>query len=234
MKVFLNYKSCLVVFLIRQFTLSLAASYSSSELAKSEEASFNSNGSYDIKKRCIFINAANSDFNWGTVDAYLDNGIEKYSIQELVLENFGQIMQDDSFQAALEHSEPQLRSVFASQSTSIDAVIVASKGVNVLTYLASNNLWNGPSLLLSPIPNACNHIQGGSWENEWESTVDALLSHGVGPIVIGAGTSSDEQMFIVNMIYDEKNCGSLAKGKSSGDKREFKRCPNWFVYSFPG
>jgi len=183
----------------------------------------------------LVINAANRPVNWRAVEAFNTNKTtEQWSIREITLEQFGPVMKETSFQTALEHSEPQLRSIF-SRTTSTsppppppDALIVSSKGVGILTFLATQKLWNGPSLLLSPIPNVCDHIEGGSWENEWKSTVTVLSSHNVGPVVIGTGTSSDEQNFIVDILTDAQLCGRLSK------RHRFEKCPSWFLYSFPG
>jgi hypothetical protein len=55
-----------------------------------------------------------------------------------------------------------------------DALLLQSKGVGIATYLAFHKIWQGPLVLLSPIPNACEHISGGSWEAEWNSTMQLL------------------------------------------------------------
>jgi hypothetical protein len=45
-----------------------------------------------------------------------------------------------------------------------DALLLQSKGVGIATYLAFHKIWQGPLVLLSPIPNACEHISGGSMQ----------------------------------------------------------------------
>jgi hypothetical protein len=199
------------------------------------------------KKSVISINAANGAVDWGLVEAAAPGATNSSSlswfVDEIVLDGFGQIMKEQSFQSALEHFEPQLRSIFSSggddaSQNPLDALIVSSKGVNVLTYLASEGLWRGPFVLLSPIPNACDHIDGNSWETEWKSTIDTLVSHHTGHLVIGVGTSFDEQYLIVEMAEETRVCGQHVVLKelrtTAAGGGSFEKCPTWFLQSFPG
>jgi len=106
-----------------------------------------------------------------------------------------------------------------------------SEHENLHSHLAAKDIWTGPSVLLSPIPNTCNHIQGDSWEEEWISTLNLLILKNVGPIAIGVGTSSDEQSLIVDMIEEAQVCGSIYGNEF---RKKFERCLSWSLFSFPG
>jgi hypothetical protein len=189
----------------------------------------------DCQKRVISINAANGAVDWGLVEeagstAINSSYVPPWCVDEITLEGFGKIMKEQSFQSALDHFEPQLRDIFSGTSSHKppDALIVSSKGVNIFTFLAAKGVWRGPSILLSPIPNACDHIDGNSWETEWKSTMESLVSHHRGPLGIGVGTSFDEQFLIVEMMEESGVCGKVKTNSF------FETCPTWFLQSFEG
>ena len=129
-----------------------------------------------------------------------------WMIEELRLPNFGPTMKEKGFQAALDEAEDLILSHL--RASNPDALLLQSKGVGIATYLTFKKLWKGPVVLLSPIPNACDHILGGSWEAEWNSTMQ-LLAQGKDIVAIGTGTSSDEQDFIVQSMEDTEVCGKI-------------------------
>ena len=221
------------------------------------------------KLRILSINAANGVVDWRLVEqsaaavktnatakatANISSSSLPWSIEEITLDGFGTIMKEQSFQSALDYFESELRSIFTTttsgeddtmqkQKAPIDVLIVSSKGVNILTFLATNGIWCGPSILLSPIPNSCDHIDGTSWETEWKSTMTALVSHHHSdtPLVIGIGTSFDEQYLIAEMMEETNVCGRLIPTESveahtphalSGGF--FATCPTWYLQSFHG
>eukprot|EP00566_Odontella_aurita_P017466 CAMPEP_0113564898 /NCGR_PEP_ID=MMETSP0015_2-20120614/21879_1 /TAXON_ID=2838 /ORGANISM="Odontella" /LENGTH=271 /DNA_ID=CAMNT_0000467039 /DNA_START=166 /DNA_END=982 /DNA_ORIENTATION=- /assembly_acc=CAM_ASM_000160 len=174
----------------------------------------------------LAIQAANHPVDWSKI-ALLSKSVRPWHIEELVLEGFGDIMKFDGFQAALEKYERPIRDELARRNP--DAILVSSKGLGILSFLASQGLWDGPAVLLSPIPNACNHIQGGSWESEWSSTLKILESEGVGPLAFGVGTSHDEKMLIIDEMEATGICGRVRSSTNT-----FEKCSKWFLYSFPG
>lgn len=99
-------------------------------------------------KLVVSINAANGITNWDRVSsgANLD-----WRVQEVVLRDFGPTMRDSSFTAALDESYLLMQR--ALEDLQPDVWLASSKGVGVIAYLASKNLWAGPIVLLSPIPN---------------------------------------------------------------------------------
>jgi hypothetical protein len=128
-------------------------------------------------------------------------------------------MASRGFQAALDHFDPLLQN--AIEEIRPDVLLVSSKGVGIVTYLAVQGLWNGPSILFSPIPNQSNHVIGGSWESEWQSTVQILVDYGVGPLIIAVGSTLDEKTLITEAIEETNTCGKLSNGA-------FEDCPNWY------
>ena len=146
--------------------------------------------------RVLAIRAANSEIDWRAVEGFsvARDRRDRWHVEELHLENFGRIMKEKDFQAALEDSEDLL--VKRLEAEAVDALLIQSKGVGIASYLVWKGLWKGPIILLSPIPNACEHISGGSWEVEWNSTMNLLVS--MEPVAIGTGNSRDEEDFIVD------------------------------------
>ena len=124
-------------------------------------------------RRVLAIGAANAVADWAQVEAS-SNSSKPWSIEYMELESFGETMKNKGFQAALDQAEASLLESISRVRP--DALLVASKGVGIVTFLASQGLWNGPCVLISPIPNACGHIAGGSWEAEWKSTMKILVS----------------------------------------------------------
>mmetsp|Transcript_7384 Transcript_7384/g.10033 ORF Transcript_7384/g.10033 Transcript_7384/m.10033 type:complete len:235 (-) Transcript_7384:57-761(-) len=176
-------------------------------------------------KKVLAIQAANAKVEWQLVESQ-SNGRQPWSIEELELTDFGNIMASQGFQSALDASESKLLNTLA--ATKPDALLVSSKGLGILTFLVTKGLWRGPVVLLSPIPNECDHVHGKTWESQWLSTLQVLTNHGVGPLAIGVGTSLDEQTFIVSEMEQNRICGNVLSTNL------FELCPLWFLYSFPG
>ena len=171
--------------------------------------------------RFLAINAANSKVNWSLVESFARRS---WSIRERKLERFGSLMRNQSFQVALEDS----LEIVEDELKEVDGLILSSKGVGIATYLTWKGLWKGPLVLLSPIPNACEHILGGSWEVEWKSTME-LLSRS-GPVAIATGTSQDEELFVLESMEETGICGKLQRGSTT---HTFEKCP-WILRSFQG
>lgn len=179
-------------------------------------------------KKILYISAANSWNNWTAVESFSDGG---WSIIPVDLEGFGETMQKGNFQAALDKYEDKLRMLISLMNPII--IIVASKGLNILTHLANINVYNGPTILLSPIPNKCNHIHGETWKEEWTSSMKVLKDKIIGPVGIGIGRSMDEQDLIMTQMNETLVCGDLSLMKTK-KRVVFEHCPNWFLRSFPG
>lgn len=179
-------------------------------------------------RHVLAIRAANSEIDWRAVEGFsvARDRRDRWRVEELHLENFGRIMKEKDFQAALEDSEDLLFQRLEAET--VDALLIQSKGVGIASYLVWKDLWKGPIILLSPIPNACEHISGGSWEVEWNSTMNLLVS--MEPVAIGTGNSRDEEDFIVESIQETDVCGHIRRGVTS----TFEKCPWWILRSFPG
>ena len=152
------------------------------------------------QKRILAIRAANSLVDWKLVESFAR---QSWSVDDLELPNFGPIMKEKGFQTALEESEELILSRMKSKP---DALLFLSKGVGIASYLVFKDLWHGPLILLSPIPNECGHIQGGSWEADWNSSMHFLAPL---PVAVGTGNSHDEQDFIVKSIEETEVCGKM-------------------------
>uniref|UniRef100_A0A7S1Z3A1 Uncharacterized protein n=1 Tax=Trieres chinensis TaxID=1514140 RepID=A0A7S1Z3A1_TRICV len=174
---------------------------------------------YSPRKLVLSINAANGKVNWDRVNALV--AVYDWEVQELVLDGFGTIMREESFHAALEHSYPILKSTL--ESTRPDALLVASKGIGVIAYLASKNLWiERPVILLSPVPNPIpGLVDGSSYESEWNDTISIMRQCNLNPILVAVGSSSDEEMLISEATQDT-SCG-----KVSYQTRSFENCKGW-------
>lgn len=177
-------------------------------------------------KRVLAIRAANSEIDWTLVQSAA-NVQRPWLIDELLLPDFGRKMMEKGFQHALEDAESLILSNLVSKNP--DALLLQSKGVGIATYLAFHKIWQGPLVLLSPIPNACEHISGGSWEAEWNSTMQLLRSTQL--VAVGTGSSNDEQEFIVQSMEETAVCGKIRRGTIS---HSFELCPSWILRSFPG
>mmetsp|Transcript_3594 Transcript_3594/g.4750 ORF Transcript_3594/g.4750 Transcript_3594/m.4750 type:complete len:274 (+) Transcript_3594:147-968(+) len=180
----------------------------------------------ESEQTVLVIGAANGWTNWSAVEAFAEG---RWKLQYADLEGFGDTMQKEGFQAALNQWDSKLSQTIKLLQPC--AVLVCSKGLNVLTHLAKENVWTGPSVLLSPIPNDCLHNPGDSWESQWASSMDTLFSEVLGPIVIGVGTSLDEETLIVDMMEETQVCGSIDRTQYP---KTFEKCPSWSLYSFPG
>eukprot|EP00435_Cladocopium_sp_Y103_P030015 s2034_g7.t1 len=161
-------------------------------------------------ERILAIGAANSEIDWTLVQSAAT--VQRpWLIDELLLPDFGRKMMEKGFQHALEDAEKLiLINLFMKKP---DVLLLQSKGVGIATYLAFHKIWQGPLVLLSPIPNACDHISGGSWEAEWNSTMQLLRSTQI--VAIGTGNSNDEQEFIVRSMEETEVCGKIRHGTTS-------------------
>lgn len=178
--------------------------------------------------KVLVLGAANGWTNWTAVESFSGGA---WSIDVADLDGFGDTMRQQGFQAALDQFDERLNLAISLLKPSV--LIVASKGLNILTHLATTGVYSGAAVLLSPIPNECDHIRGNTWEEQWADSMKVLVEKMVAPISIGVGTSADEQSLIVDMMNETKACGDLQTDAYSG-KILFERCPNWFLGSFPG
>ena len=182
-----------------------------------------------VKKKphkVLAIGAANGWSHWNVVEG-LSEG--RWSLHYANLDGFGDTMKHYGFQAAINQWDSKLSRVVELLQPSL--IVVCSKGLNVLTHLAKEDVWTGPTVLLSPIPNESHHCPGDTWESLWESSMHALATKDVGPVVIGVGSSLDEETLIVDMIEGTQVCGSIDRSKSPNS---FEKCPSWSLYAFPG
>ena len=109
--------------------------------------------------KVLAIHAANNDVDWKLEHSF-SNTTNPWTVDKLELKEFPNILNERGFQAAPDKSKSLLRD----KAVSVDAMIVASKGVSILTFLAMQGLWSGPAVLLSLIPFQCDHIRGNTWE----------------------------------------------------------------------
>ena len=175
----------------------------------------------------LAINAANGKVDWDLVNSFASSKFS-FHVKELRLNKFGETMKNHGFQGALDQSDAVLRQSLTEIKP--DILLVASKGVGVATYLATKGLWDGPVVMLSPIPNACDHIEAGSWEEEWASTMNILVSHGLNQIAVGIGSSHDEQILIKGSMEATNVCGRILGTQG----HYFEKCPDWFVLVVKG
>jgi hypothetical protein len=180
--------------------------------------------------KVLSFGAANSWVNWTAVEVHSEGA---WTIDFADLTGFGDTMRnnDEGFQAALDRFEKDME--LAIRRLNPSALVVASKGLNILTHLASKGIYTGPAVLLSPIPNECDHIHGTTWEEQWTNSLKVLVETQVGPIAVGVGTSTDEKDLIVDMMNQTQLCGDLQEGVIGGPML-FARCPDWSLRSFPG
>mmetsp|Transcript_14688 Transcript_14688/g.31913 ORF Transcript_14688/g.31913 Transcript_14688/m.31913 type:complete len:183 (+) Transcript_14688:155-703(+) len=132
--------------------------------SRSEKTSPDKPPPLKTKKLVLSINAANGNVNWERVNSLAVGS--NWEVQELILDNFGTIMRDDSFTAALENAYSAMKQSL--EDIQPDALLASSKGVGVIAYLASRNLWaSKPVILFSPIPNPIDGlVHGNSYEME--------------------------------------------------------------------
>jgi hypothetical protein len=175
----------------------------------------------------LALGAANGWTNWSAIESH---GTRGWSLHYADLEGFGDRMKQKNFQAAVDFFAPRLQLAIKLLKPSV--VLVASKGLNVLTHLATQGIHQGPAVLLSPIPNECHSIRGETWEEQWYHSLRALADNTVGPIGIGVGNSADEQSLIVELMNETQACGILMT--SVDGLVHFERCPKFFLRSYPG
>ena len=178
-------------------------------------------GGYSPRRTVLSINAANGYVNWERITAVFGN--DEWQVRELQLDGFGHIMNEQSFHAALEHSYPVLESTIKGMKP--DAILVSSKGIGVLAYLAAKGIWiERPAILLSPIPNPIDGlVDGTSYQSEWNDTVQ-ILRNKIGEkhaLIVAVGSSSDEEMLITEAMQDT-SCGTISPSTSN-----FENCTNW-------
>jgi len=178
------------------------------------------------RKLVLSINAANSIIDWESINSLTHN---EWEVQELVLDNFGDIMRDNSFTAALENSFDTLKATI--QDLKPDILLVASKGVGIIAYLASKNIWvKRPIILFSPIPNPIDGlVSGDSYESEWTDTIDILKNSHLSPVMLVTGSSSDEEVFISKALQEPSACGNISRKTGT-----FEKCKDWRLLIVPG
>jgi len=181
----------------------------------------------EIVPKVFSIGAANLSLNWTAVELFSEGA---WSVKHADLTGFGMTMHQQGFQTALDQFDDKLRRAIQLLKPSV--VVVASKGLNILTHLADAGIYKGPSVLLSPIPNICNLVPGETWEEQWSASMSILVDAIDGPIGIGVGDSLNEQTLIKDMMDEAGVCGSLEE--EADGRVSFRRCANWFLRSFPG
>merc|ERR1712224_28549 len=146
---------------------------------------------------------------------------------------FGDIMKEEGFEKALDKFKDKL--YLAIRILKPKAIIVASKGLGIVTHLAEKGIYTGSVVLLSPIPNKCDHVFGDTWEEQWKSSMTVLKNNIREDqfIGIGIGTSNDEQSLISDIMDETQVCGNSVR-KNDANRVLFEHCPNWFIRSFPG
>jgi len=174
------------------------------------------------KKIILSINAANSHKNWERVNTLVDGSEFKWEIQELILPNFGEIMHENSFTAALEKSYYIMKETLERLQPHI--LLASSKGVGAIAYLASKGLWiERPVIFFSPIPNPIGGlVSGSSYEMEWSDTINIIKHHNIRPVLVVAGSSIDEEMFISEALQEPSACGLLDRNAGT-----FDNCKDW-------
>eukprot|EP00579_Thalassiosira_antarctica_P017989 CAMPEP_0201930108 /NCGR_PEP_ID=MMETSP0903-20130614/24486_1 /ASSEMBLY_ACC=CAM_ASM_000552 /TAXON_ID=420261 /ORGANISM="Thalassiosira antarctica, Strain CCMP982" /LENGTH=267 /DNA_ID=CAMNT_0048469091 /DNA_START=82 /DNA_END=885 /DNA_ORIENTATION=- len=179
------------------------------------------------KTLVLSINAANGFINWERVNTLVDSG--NWEVQELILENFGSVMKEKSLTDALESSYHIMKDTL--ERLQPDILLASSKGVGVIAYLASKELWiKRPVILFSPIPNPIDGlVDGSSYELEWSDTIDVMRHHNLGPIMVAAGSSTDEEMFISEALREPSACGEMHT-----DTGTFEKCKDWRHVVVPG
>jgi len=132
---------------------------------------------------------------------------------------------------ALVYADPILRNLI--QTTNPNILIVHSKGVAIVTYLAFHNIWTGNVILSSPIPNTCNHLsqfiekdnnknennkeeEEDTWLGEWNAIIK-VLERIKGKIGIGIGNSFDEEELIESYLLKASQQNNWLIKKSKGD-----------------
>lgn len=65
---------------------------------------------------------------------------------------------------------------------------------------------------------------------EWRDTVDIIRRHGVGPVLVVAGDSSDESMLVNEALQDPHVCGDVSPGSGT----LFEHCDDWRLVIVPG
>ena len=188
----------------------------------------------------LVLGTANGWTDWTAVESHINN--PDIRIVFANLDGFGDTMQQHGFQAAIDQHDQQLQRVVGILKPA--ALVVASKGLNVLTHLILTGVHVvGPVVLLSPIPNSCKHIPGQTWLNQWAESLRVMKERGDGneTTIVGVGTSRDEQSLIVEHMNETGVCGDLLpvsndwsnQAKAPGDFL-FQRCSNWYLRSFSG
>ena len=185
----------------------------------------------------LSINAANGYINWDRINNIHHSSSNDWNVEELVLDGFGTIMKDESFTSALDRFFPILQTTI--QRLNPDILLVSSKGIGILAYLAAKDLWvNRPAILLSPIPNPIDGlVNGSSYQSEWNDIV-SILRNKLGdthPIVIAVGSSSDEEMLITESI-ETTTCGGKIQTTTTTTTKSistFQNCTNWYHVVIP-
>ncbi len=181
----------------------------------------------ETRKLILSINAANSALNYKLINSL--SGGSSWEVREAILDNFGAIMNEQSFTAALDHSYPLLKQTL--EELQPDVLLASSKGVGVIAYLASKkHLADIPIILFSPIPNPIDGlVRGDSYEMEWSDTISVIRQHNLGPVLVVAGSSTDEEMLITQALQEPSVCGEVSVKTGL-----FEKCADWRHVVVPG
>jgi len=218
----------LVLLLFILFGAAIADSSTSTSTCANNDESDYLPRSETKPKLVLSINAANGNIDWERVNS-LAGSDSDWEVQELFLNDFGTIMRDESFTAALDHSYSIVKQTL--EDIQPDILLASSKGFGVIAYLASNNLWiEHPVILLSPVPNPIDGlVSGTSYELEWSDTIDIYRRHRIGPVLVAVGSSADEEMLISQAMQKPFACG-----KASETTGRFENCIDWRHVVVPG
>ena len=108
-------------------------------------------------------------------------------------------------------------------------LLASSKGVGAIAHLASKkHLASMPIILFSPIPDPIkNLVRGDSYEMEWSDTI-SVMQHDIGPVLVIAGSSTDEQMLICQALQEPTACGEASEKTGL-----FEKCTDWLHVVVP-
>jgi hypothetical protein len=114
------------------------------------------------------------------------------------LPRFGEIFKTDDIEEALHYAVPLV--LRTCEQCRPDCIVVHSKGVAIVTYLFAHNLYSGAALILSPIPNKCDHLgldplsnDEDPWGAQWAAVLNILRGR---TVAFGVGNSADEEVLI--------------------------------------
>lgn len=154
-------------------------------------------------------------------------------IEQLPL--FGKYFKHNNIEEALKYSETIIESFIRDKRPNL--LIVHSKGITTITNLIFKNIWKGPIVLLSPIPNNCNHLSlsalnnyddndDDEWDIQWRSVIK-ILEENEGRISIGFGNTTDEKMFVEDYVTEAAKRNGWFLKKVKGDHDWLQDPDNW-------